>query len=63
LARHTFADRTRRELLATGETARKRTVETNDELSAQEAQIARLGPAKGSPTRRSPPGYSSAPER
>jgi DNA-binding NarL/FixJ family response regulator len=28
------------ELLATGETARKRTVETPDELSAQETQIA-----------------------
>ena len=37
-----FADRARRELLATGETARKRTVETRDELTAQEAQIARL---------------------
>ena len=31
-----------RELLATGETARKRTVETRDELTAQETQIARL---------------------
>ena len=30
------------ELLATGETVRKRTVETRDELTAQEAQIARL---------------------
>ena len=37
-----FADRARRELLATGETARKRTVETLDELTAQETQIARL---------------------
>jgi DNA-binding CsgD family transcriptional regulator len=37
-----FADRARRELLATGETARKRTVETRDELTAQERQIARL---------------------
>jgi DNA-binding NarL/FixJ family response regulator len=37
-----FAERTARELLATGETARKRTVETRDELTAQEAQIARL---------------------
>jgi ATP/maltotriose-dependent transcriptional regulator MalT len=37
-----FADRARRELLATGETARKRTVETRDELTAQEAQVARL---------------------
>jgi DNA-binding CsgD family transcriptional regulator len=37
-----FAERARRELLATGATARKRTVETRDELTAQEAQIARL---------------------
>ncbi len=37
-----FADRTSRELLATGETARKRSVETVDELTAQETQIARL---------------------
>jgi DNA-binding NarL/FixJ family response regulator len=37
-----FAERARRELLATGETARKRIVETRDELTAQEALIARL---------------------
>ena len=37
-----FAERARRELLATGETVRKRTFETRDELTAQEAQIARL---------------------
>jgi DNA-binding CsgD family transcriptional regulator len=37
-----FADRARRELAATGETARKRTVDTTGELTAQEAQIARL---------------------
>jgi len=37
-----FADRARRELAATGETARKRTAETSDELTAQEAQVARL---------------------
>ncbi len=37
-----FADRARRELLATGETARKRSVETTTELTSQEAQIARL---------------------
>ncbi len=37
-----FADRARRELLATGETVRKRTVETRDDLTAQETQIARL---------------------
>jgi DNA-binding NarL/FixJ family response regulator len=37
-----FAERARRELLATGETVRKRTVETSGELTAQEAHIARL---------------------
>jgi DNA-binding CsgD family transcriptional regulator len=37
-----FAERARRELAATGETVRKRTDETRGELSAQEAQIARL---------------------
>jgi DNA-binding CsgD family transcriptional regulator len=37
-----FADRASRELLATGETVRKRTAGTSDELTAQEAQIARL---------------------
>jgi DNA-binding CsgD family transcriptional regulator len=37
-----FADRAQRELLATGETVRKRRVETRDHLTAQEAQIARL---------------------
>ena len=37
-----FAERARRELLATGETVRKRSVETRDELTPQEAQIARL---------------------
>jgi DNA-binding CsgD family transcriptional regulator len=37
-----FAERARRELLATGETVRKRTIETRDELTAQEAEIALL---------------------
>jgi DNA-binding CsgD family transcriptional regulator len=37
-----FAERARRELSATGETVRKRTVETVDELTTQEAQVARL---------------------
>jgi DNA-binding CsgD family transcriptional regulator len=37
-----FADRTQRELLATGERARKRSVETREDLTPQEAQIARL---------------------
>ncbi len=37
-----FAERARRELAATGETVRKRSVETVDELTTQEAQVARL---------------------
>jgi DNA-binding NarL/FixJ family response regulator len=37
-----FAERARRELLATGESARERAAETRDDLTAQEAQIARL---------------------
>ena len=37
-----FARRAERELLATGERARKRTVETRDQLTPQEAQIGRL---------------------
>jgi DNA-binding CsgD family transcriptional regulator len=37
-----FAERSRRELLATGEKVRKRTLETRDDLTAQERQIARL---------------------
>jgi DNA-binding CsgD family transcriptional regulator len=35
-----FAERARKELLATGGSARKRTVETRDDLTAQERQIA-----------------------
>jgi DNA-binding CsgD family transcriptional regulator len=37
-----FAERARRELLATGETVHKRSVQTRGELTAQELQIARL---------------------
>jgi DNA-binding CsgD family transcriptional regulator len=37
-----FAERARRELLATGETVRARTPDTRDQLTAQEAQIAQL---------------------
>jgi DNA-binding CsgD family transcriptional regulator len=40
-----FADRTERELMATGETARKRTVETAKVLTPQEGQIAKLARA------------------
>jgi DNA-binding NarL/FixJ family response regulator len=39
---HASADRAQRELLATGETVRKRTEDTSDALTPQEAQIARL---------------------
>ena len=37
-----FAARTRRELLATGETLRRQTADTRDDLTPQERQIARL---------------------
>src|SRR2546422_34654 len=37
-----FAERARRELMATGEKVRKRTVEAPNDLTAQEALIARL---------------------
>jgi DNA-binding NarL/FixJ family response regulator len=37
-----FAERTRNELQASGETVRKRSPETRDDLTAQERQIARL---------------------
>jgi DNA-binding CsgD family transcriptional regulator len=37
-----FAERAGRELAATGETVRKRTVDTSEELTAQESQIAHL---------------------
>jgi ATP/maltotriose-dependent transcriptional regulator MalT len=40
-----FAERARRELLATGETVRKRSVETIDDLTPQETQIGRLAAA------------------
>jgi DNA-binding CsgD family transcriptional regulator len=39
---YAFADRAGRELAATGETVTRRTAETRDHLTAQEAQIARL---------------------
>ncbi len=42
LGMEAFAERARRELLATGEKVRKRTIETRDELTAQEREIARL---------------------
>jgi DNA-binding CsgD family transcriptional regulator len=42
IAAGAFAERARRELLATGETARRRVDDTRDVLTPQEAQIARL---------------------
>jgi hypothetical protein len=54
-----FAERARIELLATGEKARKRTIEARDELTEQERQIARLA-TKASRTRKSLSGCSSA---
>src|SRR5262249_16112611 len=61
-----FAERARRELLATGETVRKRTVETLGELTTQEAQVARLAaggqtnPQIGAPMFASPPPHAWA---
>jgi DNA-binding NarL/FixJ family response regulator len=40
-----FADRARRELLATGQTARKRTDETRLDLTARESHIAQIAAA------------------
>ena len=40
-----FAERARRELVATGETARRRTAGPHEQLTPQEAQIARLARA------------------
>jgi DNA-binding CsgD family transcriptional regulator len=37
-----FAERARRELVVTGETVRRRTADTREHLTAQEAQIGRL---------------------
>jgi DNA-binding CsgD family transcriptional regulator len=45
-----FASRAERELLATGERARKRTVDTRDDLTPQEEQVARLA-AEGTTNR------------
>ena len=52
-----FAERARRELRATGETARRRTAGTRDQLTPQEAQIARLA-RQACRTRKSPPSCS-----
>lgn len=41
LGAEAFAERARRKLAATGETVRKRTVQTRDELIARERQAAR----------------------
>ena len=42
ISMETFAERARRELIATGEKVRKRSVETRDQLTPQEEQIALL---------------------
>ena len=42
LGMEAFAERARLELVATGETVRKRTIETLDDLTPQEARIAHL---------------------
>jgi DNA-binding NarL/FixJ family response regulator len=39
---HAFAERARGELAATGETVRKRAIESREELTAQEVLVARL---------------------
>jgi tetratricopeptide (TPR) repeat protein len=52
-----FAERARRELVATGETARRRIEETRDVLTPQEAQIARMA-SDSRRTRRSAPSCS-----
>jgi len=56
-----FAERARRELVATGERVRKRSVEARDELTAQETQIARL--AADGRTNPEIGAHSSAPAR
>ena len=42
---HAFAERSRRELVATGETVRRRTADVRDLLTEHEAHIARLAGA------------------
>ena len=54
-----YAESARRELLATGETVRKRTVETLDELTPRRCRL-RASPATGKRIRRSAPSCSSA---
>ena len=55
-----FAERAARELLATGEKARKRTADTRDRLTAQETQIAELARKAATRTPRSARSCSSA---
>ena len=57
-----FAKRTRRELLATGATVRKRTVDTAEHLTAREALIAPLA-RDGLSNSEIGAGFSSAPVR
>jgi hypothetical protein len=64
MAMQAFAERARRELEATGETARKRPaqniVKASQDLTARETQVAQLA-ATACPTPRSAHGCSSAP--
>ena len=55
-----FAGRAERELLATGERVGKRRAETRDELTTQEAQVARLARAQHHLTQPTRPGYCPA---
>jgi len=56
-----FAERARRELLATGETVRKRAWQTTRQLTSQEASVARLA-VEGLTNPESAPACSSVPE-
>ena len=56
-----FAERTRHELLATGETVRKRRDDTRDDLTPQEEHIARLAVAGRTNPEIGAPSSSSAP--
>jgi tetratricopeptide (TPR) repeat protein len=57
-----FAERARRELLAAGETVRKRTVETRDQLTPRRPR-SRGWPGRACPIRRSAPSCSCPPGR
>jgi hypothetical protein len=58
-----FAERARRELDATGETPRKRTVETTVEVTAQETQIGNLTGTEEPPSVRHNRGHQPTADR